>query len=100
SESKGIQATQPMSDHETLLQKNMFTFVETMASLVPEAHNESSEIRQSGFELGVFQVGIGISLGGDIGVANAQASAVGRVIFKKDSLAAPSALALSMDSST
>jgi hypothetical protein len=75
---------------ETETQKNMADFVQTLVTLIPEARAESADIRKAGFEFSVFQIGLGVGVGGDIGIASASGSVVGRIVFKLDEAAAAS----------
>jgi hypothetical protein len=81
-----------LSTEEAALKENMGGFVQSISSIIPAARADATEIRKAGFELGVFQIGLGITAGGTIGIASTQGAAVGRIIFKKDEHgAAPSA---------
>lgn len=80
-------ASSRMTPQEAELQPKIADFTRNIESLLPLARASASEIRSIGFELQVFQVGLGITAGGDIGVASAQGFVGGRVIFKKDSSA-------------
>jgi hypothetical protein len=76
-------APTPVDESQRALQQNMLAFADTITTLIPEARAEAADIRKAGFELQVFQVGLGISAGGTIGIASVAGTAVGRVIFKK-----------------
>jgi hypothetical protein len=57
----------------------------SVAELLPQAVEGDAEIRAAGFELQVFQVGVAITAGGNFGIAAAQTSVAGRIIFKRTS---------------
>ncbi|MDR3607591.1 MAG: hypothetical protein P4M08_09440 [Oligoflexia bacterium] len=82
--SKPEAAPLDLNPHQTLVKENMAAFVQALSSLLPEAEAESTAIEKTGFEFQVFQVGLGIGVGGEVGIASTQDSAVGRIIFKRD----------------
>jgi hypothetical protein len=59
-------------------------FVQLVSSAIPQAVKDSSDVQKSGFYLDMVQVGLGITAGGDIGVAQVQGGDIGRIIFKRD----------------
>jgi hypothetical protein len=75
---------------EIELRKNIEAFVGNISDAMPSSSQELSNIEKAGFELSVFQVGLGIVAGGTVGIASVQGAAVGRIIFKKDTNVIPS----------
>jgi hypothetical protein len=60
------------------------SFVQLMSAAIPEAVQDSADIEKSGFHLDMVQVGLGITAGGDVGVAQATGGDIGRILFKRD----------------
>jgi hypothetical protein len=84
-ETNGAEVKIPtLTNAELELKSSMLPFVSSMSSMISTAKAESRTLRHSGFELGVFQIGIGMGAGGDIGVASVQGLVIGRIVFKKD----------------
>lgn len=83
-EKSSLLEAEPLLGLDEVLFGNLVSFTRTMASLIPEALNDAAEIRRSGFELEEFTVGIGLTVGGDIGVASVEGSVDGKMIFASD----------------
>jgi len=77
-----LQNTEPLVGLDEVLYGNLLAFTRTMGSLIPEALNDAREILRSGFELREFMVGVGVTVGGDIGVASVEGSVDGKIIFR------------------
>jgi hypothetical protein len=73
--------SEPLIGFDEVLYGNLVAFTRTMASLIPEALQDAREILRAGFELEEFLVGVGVSVGGDIGVASVEGSVDGRLVF-------------------
>ena len=71
-----VEAT-PLSD-----ELNQFTHL--IAGEISQALAETPEVKDSGLRLQQVQFGLGLSAGGSIGIARAQAGIQGKIVFKRD----------------
>jgi hypothetical protein len=83
--------TNAPSPDGNLLTNELKNFVSLMSSEIPQAITESMSVQKNGFYLDMIQIGLGVTAGGSIGVAQATGGDIGRVIFKRDvTVSAPS----------
>ncbi|MGZ3805799.1 MAG: hypothetical protein ACXVB4_16395 [Pseudobdellovibrionaceae bacterium] len=67
-----------------ILFQSLQNLTQVVASLIPEAIQESEDLRSSGFDLNQFQVGVALGAGWTIGIAQAGAAICGKIIYNKN----------------
>jgi hypothetical protein len=76
----------PLSPQDSAAEKNLEAFLSSVSAVIPRAGEgaAAAELRKAGFEFQVFQLGVGFNVAGQIGIASAQATAGGRIVFKRN----------------
>jgi hypothetical protein len=74
----------PAAPANSTLALNVAQFSQLIAAEIPEVLSESLELQKSGFVLDQLQVGIALTAGEKIGVAQTQAQAQGKLNFHRD----------------
>lgn len=69
---------------DAVIYRKMGEFTDLMASMIPDFHGDSGPIRRLGFDFNEFQVGIAVTVGGDIGIAQVQGGISGKMKFKRN----------------
>lgn len=76
--------SKPQSVPASELGRNLSGFTQAMAQEIQAASEEAEDFHASGFELEEVRIGIGVTAGGEIGVAQTSASVMGSITFEKE----------------
>jgi hypothetical protein len=81
---KSVAETSDSSSVTPALGQSMREFVQTMVEDIEASVEQTRGLSRSGYELEEVRVGLGITAGGEIGIADSEVSAMGSITFARD----------------
>jgi len=81
------------------LAQNVSQFAQIIAAELPEAVKDTPELKKAGFVFDSIHLGVGLTVGGSIGLAQASGAVMAQLIFKKEDEEAAAPVSTLQDSS-